>query len=125
MRGLADASFVEIPSEIDTNSTFGWRDASDITSALEKRDYPKPDQCWKYPRGIGGSVSQYKSDLGKLRADMDSDIGSLTLPPMSTHKASRGIASVIVRNQDNCVTVSLKYYIKGIEDFCDDHSGWV
>ena len=75
--GLPEVTFIEVSSEVDTNSTFGWRIVENGSDILEKR-YPEPDECYKYPRGIGGSVGQYKSDLGALRAAMDSSAGSLT-----------------------------------------------
>jgi hypothetical protein len=67
--------FVEVPSEIDFNSTFGWL-SKESHVKLEARS-KRPDECWLWVRGVSGTISQYKHDLANLISGLDESDGSV------------------------------------------------
>jgi hypothetical protein len=69
--------FIEVGSDISESSKFGWNSTNSqfpASGGLEGRS-EKPDDCWRWPRGISDTVQKYKSDLGALRSSMKSSEG--------------------------------------------------
>jgi hypothetical protein len=64
--------FLQVPSDIDFNSTFGWV-SKESHAKLEARSRPK--ECWQWVKGISGTKEEYKEDLAKLRSGLDESEG--------------------------------------------------